>query len=151
VVWTRLSVQKLRKGVQEVQKLTKTSVPPLMNTNSRKLGLTTSEAARRLGVSLSTIRRWSDMGYLRSYRTPGGQRRFSIQQLDEFLASLEAEGSASDDSEPPQARLRSVERVGLGVAAAVVSSVPSVPEMSSAPSTPEIPAWPPAWPPADAA
>jgi len=57
-----------------------------------KLGLTTSEAARHLGVSLSTIRRWSDMGYLRGYRTPGGQRRFSIEQLDEFLESLESDG-----------------------------------------------------------
>ena len=55
----------------------------------RRLGLSTSEAARHLGVSLSTIRRWSDMGHLRGYRTPGGQRRFSIEQLDAFLASLE--------------------------------------------------------------
>jgi excisionase family DNA binding protein len=57
----------------------------------RRLGLSTSEAARHLGVSLSTIRRWSDMGHLRGYRTPGGQRRFSIEQLDAFLASLEQE------------------------------------------------------------
>jgi len=74
-----------------------------MNVNTRKLGLTTSEAARRLGVSLSTIRRWSDMGYLRGYRTPGGQRRFSIQQLDEFLVSLESGGpipQAGGDDEP---------------------------------------------------
>ena len=55
----------------------------------RRLGLSTSEAARHLGVSLSTIRRWSDMGHLRGYRTPGGQRRFSVEQLDAFLASLE--------------------------------------------------------------
>ena len=55
----------------------------------RRLGLSTSEAARHLGVSLSTIRRWSDMGHLRGYRTPGGQRRFSIEQLDAFLESLE--------------------------------------------------------------
>jgi excisionase family DNA binding protein len=54
-----------------------------------RLGLSTSEAARHLGVSLSTIRRWSDMGHLRGYRTPGGQRRFSIEQLDEFIASLD--------------------------------------------------------------
>ena len=57
----------------------------------RRLGLSTSEAARHLGVSLSTIRRWSDMGHLRGYRTPGGQRRFSVEQLDAFLASLEQE------------------------------------------------------------
>ncbi len=67
--------------------------------NSRKLGLTTSEAARRLGVSLSTIRRWSDMGYLRGYRTPGGQRRFSVQQLDDFLVSLE-DGGPTDPGQP---------------------------------------------------
>ncbi|MGH2871209.1 MAG: MerR family transcriptional regulator [Solirubrobacteraceae bacterium] len=53
------------------------------------LGLTTSQAARALGVSLGTIRRWSDMGYLQSYRTPGGQRRFSQEQIDRFVGSLE--------------------------------------------------------------
>ena len=60
-----------------------------MTAKTHRLGLTTSEAARHLGVSLSTIRRWSDMGYLRGYRTPGGQRRFSREQIDAFLASLE--------------------------------------------------------------
>ena len=54
-----------------------------------RLGLTTSQAARHLGVSLSTIRRWSDLGYLQGYRTPGGQRRFSPAQLDAFVSSLE--------------------------------------------------------------
>jgi len=53
------------------------------------LGLTASQAARHLGVSLSTVRRWSDLGHLRGYRTPGGQRRFSPDQLDAFLRSLE--------------------------------------------------------------
>jgi excisionase family DNA binding protein len=77
-----------------------------MTAKISKLGLTTSEAARHLGVSLSTIRRWSDLGYLRGYRTPGGQRRFSIEQLDAFLASLESGGPqrtpapAPGESEP---------------------------------------------------
>jgi excisionase family DNA binding protein len=53
------------------------------------LGLSTSQAARVLGVSLGTVRRWSDMGYLKSYRTPGGQRRFSQEQIEEFLNSLQ--------------------------------------------------------------
>ncbi len=53
------------------------------------LGLSTSQAARALGVSLGTIRRWSDMGYLESYRTPGGQRRFSREQIEEFIDSLQ--------------------------------------------------------------
>ena len=59
------------------------------STHTSRLGLTTSEAARHLGVSLSTVRRWSDMGYLHGYRTPGGQRRFPVQELDEFVTSLE--------------------------------------------------------------
>ncbi len=53
-----------------------------------RLGLSTSEAARHLGVSLSTVRRWSDSGHLRGYRTPGGQRRFTVEQLDAFLETL---------------------------------------------------------------
>jgi excisionase family DNA binding protein len=57
------------------------------------LGLSTSQAARALGVSLGTIRRWSDMGYLESYRTPGGQRRFSRDQIDRFMDSLQRDGS----------------------------------------------------------
>jgi len=53
------------------------------------LGLSTSQAAHALGVSLGTIRRWSDMGYLESYRTPGGQRRFSNEQIQQFVGSLQ--------------------------------------------------------------
>ena len=63
-----------------------------MTAKTHRLGLTTSEAARHLGVSLSTIRRWSDMGYLSGYRTPGGQRRFSVEQLDAFIDSLQSGG-----------------------------------------------------------
>ena len=56
------------------------------------MALTASEAADHLGVSISTVRRWSDAGHLKGYRTPGGQRRFSIQQLDDFLDSLRPRG-----------------------------------------------------------
>ena len=60
------------------------------STNDKSpLGLSTSQAAQALGVSLGTIRRWSDLGYLQSYRTPGGQRRFSREQIDEFIRSLQ--------------------------------------------------------------
>ncbi len=60
-----------------------------INNSHSPLGLSTSQAASALGVSLGTIRRWSDMGYLQSYRTPGGQRRFSREQIDQFVGSLE--------------------------------------------------------------
>ena len=32
------------------------------------------------------------MGYLRAYRTPGGQRRFSAEQIESFVRSLEQRG-----------------------------------------------------------
>jgi hypothetical protein len=35
------------------------------------------------------------MGYLHGYRTPGGQRRFPVQELDEFVSSLEERTSGS--------------------------------------------------------
>ena len=61
--------------------------------NGSPLGLSTSQAAQALGVSLGTIRRWSDMGHLQSYRTPGGQRRFSQEQIDQFVDSLEQQNT----------------------------------------------------------
>jgi excisionase family DNA binding protein len=61
------------------------------------LGLSTSQAARALGVSLGTIRRWSDMGYLDSYRTPGGQRRFSREQIEQFVSSLQQHPEAGTE------------------------------------------------------
>jgi excisionase family DNA binding protein len=62
----------------------------------RQLTFTSSQAARYLGVSLATIRRWTDAGHVACYRTPGGQRRFSKDQLDGFIASLQdAQGHPS--------------------------------------------------------
>jgi excisionase family DNA binding protein len=42
----------------------------------------------------ATVRRWTDAGHINCYRTPGGQRRFSRAQLDEFIASMQRSGSA---------------------------------------------------------
>ena len=69
--------------------------PRPANDGPTQLAFTSSEAAADLGVSLATVRRWSDAGHLRGYRTPGGQRRFSREQLDAFLRSLSsADGDA---------------------------------------------------------
>lgn len=59
--------------------------------NERRLVFTSSQAAEYLGVSLATIRRWTDAGHVGCYRTPGGQRRFSRAQLDEFISSMSHE------------------------------------------------------------
>ena len=66
------------------------------------LGLSTSQAATALGVSLGTIRRWADMGYLESYRTPGGQRRFSVDQIEQFLETLQQRRSGQQQQQQQQ-------------------------------------------------
>jgi excisionase family DNA binding protein len=68
----------------------------MAQTRTTPLGLTISQAAEELGVSLGTIRRWSDMGYLESYRTPGGQRRFSQAHIERFVESLQQGRRPSD-------------------------------------------------------
>ena len=70
------------------------SPAPIHSGGDRQLVFTSSQAARYLGVSLATIRRWTDAGHISCYRTPGGQRRFSRDQLDEFVASMRRGGEA---------------------------------------------------------
>ena len=67
--------------------------------NDRRLVFTSSQAARYLGVSLATIRRWTDAGHVSCYRTPGGQRRFAREQLDEFMSSMQRDAAVEND--PP--------------------------------------------------
>ncbi|NES83387.1 MAG: recombinase family protein [Moorea sp. SIO2B7] len=45
--------------------------------------VTPKEACSYLGVSISTFRRWDAEGKIRSIRTPGGQRRFWIQEYEQ--------------------------------------------------------------------
>jgi excisionase family DNA binding protein len=49
--------------------------------------LTLGQAAAYLGVAQSTIRKWSDVGRLRAFYTPGGHRRYRRGDLDAFLES----------------------------------------------------------------
>jgi hypothetical protein len=39
------------------------------------------------------------MGYLESYRTPGGQRRFSVEQIEQFLETLQQRRSGQHQRE----------------------------------------------------
>lgn len=43
------------------------------------------DAARFLSVSQATARSWADGGAIRTYRTPGGHRRFSLKDLEAMV------------------------------------------------------------------
>ena len=53
--------------------------------------ITLGQACKLLGVNESTLRRWADAGHVRSFRTPGGHRRFSEEDLRALVAG---QGSA---------------------------------------------------------
>lgn len=46
---------------------------------NRLIGI--NEAAKRLGVSISTLRRWDETGVLVAERTPKGHRRYDVNKL----------------------------------------------------------------------
>jgi excisionase family DNA binding protein len=85
--------------------------PPLGETDWLTLG----QAARYLGVAQSTIRKWSDNGRVRAFKTPGRHRRYRRDDLDAFLHRSAPESHAGpivlivDDDE----RLREYVRVNL--------------------------------------
>ncbi len=54
--------------------------------------LNVGRAAAYLGVSAASLRKWSNDGLLPVYRTPGGQRRYSVEDLDEFMRSMREPG-----------------------------------------------------------
>jgi excisionase family DNA binding protein len=57
--------------------------------------LNVSEAADFLGVSAASLRKWSDQGLVPVYRTPGGQRRYSPTDLEDFLDSMRQPAASS--------------------------------------------------------
>ncbi len=57
--------------------------------------ITLGQACKLLGVNESTLRRWADAGHVRSFRTPGGHRRFSEDDLRGLVA-----GQVASSREP---------------------------------------------------
>lgn len=54
--------------------------------NGNKDMFTPTEVAQLLNVHINTVRRWSNLGILKSYRIgPRGDRRFSREELERFL------------------------------------------------------------------
>ena len=59
----------------------------MTHVNQAEAMLTASELAHLLNVHINTVRRWSNRGVLKAYRVgPRGDRRFSKEDVDKFLA-----------------------------------------------------------------
>ncbi len=93
--------------------------------------LTLGQAAKYLGVAQSTIRKWSDVGRLPAFYTPGGHRRYRRGDLDDFLKRSASPGRGEttkpsilivDDDD----RLREFVRVNLEMEGYTVREASSV-------------------------
>jgi excisionase family DNA binding protein len=91
--------------------------------------LTLGQAARFLGVAQSTIRKWSDDGRVRAFYTPGGHRRFRLEDLESFV---DGSGPGGRNRRGPlvlvvddDARLREFLRVSLEASGYSVSEAES--------------------------
>jgi excisionase family DNA binding protein len=51
-----------------------------------------SKAAKELGVSQNTLRRWEERGYIVPERTPGGHRKYDLEKLKEFYKKGKKDG-----------------------------------------------------------
>ena len=58
--------------------------------------LALKEASEFLGVHFTTLRTWADKGEIPVFRTPGGHRRFSIDDLRRFLAERASHAPAPE-------------------------------------------------------
>ncbi len=56
--------------------------------------LSLGRACQVLGVNVTTLRRWADEGRVRTFRTPGGHRRFAEADIRALLASPDTPGDA---------------------------------------------------------
>lgn len=52
-------------------------------------------AAQMLGVSVDTLRRWSDGHAIEHTRTLGGQRRYSLAEIERVKTRLRTEATGS--------------------------------------------------------
>lgn len=79
------------------------------------------EAARLIGVSPATLRRWSDAGDIRAFTTPGGHRRFSRSAI---VGLLPAGGEARPSRDELTAIRRRVIRRVRWTASRIVRDAP---------------------------
>ncbi|MBK9342277.1 MAG: helix-turn-helix domain-containing protein [Dehalococcoidia bacterium] len=76
----------------------------------RQNWLTLGAASAQLGVSESTIRRWADVGEIRSYRTHGGHRRILEEDLLAIVANAGVAAAARDTDRISDLALARVKR-----------------------------------------
>jgi len=64
--------------------------------------ISTRQVAELLAVSEATVKRWADAGTLRCFRTPGGHRKFRMEDVADFLRSYQYDTAGPISVEPTE-------------------------------------------------
>lgn len=65
-----------------------------MDKQDQPVYLSLADASRELGVHTTTLRRWADTGQIPVYVTPGGHRRFAIEDIEALRVRKPLAGQA---------------------------------------------------------
>jgi diguanylate cyclase (GGDEF)-like protein/excisionase family DNA binding protein len=92
-----------------------------------------ADVAHQLGVSANTVRRWTDAGRIAAYRSPGGHRRYSADDILALLPDEEVDGVAAHPGDFAALRrqaqeLRAVAQASLNLTALLTEAPHEVPE-----------------------
>jgi diguanylate cyclase (GGDEF)-like protein/excisionase family DNA binding protein len=95
--------------------------------------LRVADVARLLGVSVNTVRRWTDAGRIAAYRSPGGHRRYLAEDVHALLSEEEVAGATAHPGDFAELRrqtqdLRAVVQAGLDLTALLADAPRDVPE-----------------------
>jgi len=76
---------------------------PMTDLTQSTAVLTTSEAARRLSLSVTTVQAMVERGDLAAWRTGGGHRRITIDSVDAWVGGRAVPAGRSSEAYPPAA------------------------------------------------
>ena len=85
--------------------------------NIDKTYVTTKEAAEILGISTATLYRMLEKGVLEPSKTPGGQRRFDVSELEAYKESSRTISAVQNPSgKTKETAIKVVEKAKLALA-----------------------------------
>ena len=85
--------------------------------------LTIGEAAKHVGVSRDTLRRWEKKGKIKPRRSPTNRRFYTKEELNQLIGKKDVKSTEKTPAEKTKGKLSPLARLAL---AAILSSIAAV-------------------------